>query len=171
MTAHAFIEFLKYKWIAKNRHGVHSPFVYAFVEDVLEDRNHLLGVPHGIAINSFKDTRYNRLLSRIITYYNYKKIQSIPVTSNEPSPGQCDVILITENEPMEWPDLLDQYTSLIGNNSVVIVSGIHKTTGHTTGWETLCGRPKVKLCIDLYGVGLLFFKEEIRERQRFVLKY
>jgi hypothetical protein len=35
VTFHAFIEYLKYRWKAKTRHGVHSPFAYRLVDEVL----------------------------------------------------------------------------------------------------------------------------------------
>jgi hypothetical protein len=34
------IQYLKYLWNAKTRHGVHSPFVYAFIEQVLRSNKH-----------------------------------------------------------------------------------------------------------------------------------
>lgn len=41
MTFHAFIEYLKYRLHAQTRHGVHSPFVYRFVESGLRGKNGL----------------------------------------------------------------------------------------------------------------------------------
>jgi len=32
MTIHSIVELLKYKWKAKGRHGIHSPFVYNLVD-------------------------------------------------------------------------------------------------------------------------------------------
>ncbi len=37
MSLHSYLQYLKYKFTAKTRHGVHSPFVYRFVEEVLND--------------------------------------------------------------------------------------------------------------------------------------
>lgn len=36
MTLHALIQLLLYKRKAKGRHGTHSPFVYAFIEDGIQ---------------------------------------------------------------------------------------------------------------------------------------
>lgn len=36
MTVHSIIELLKYKWKAKGRHGIHSPFVYDLVDKGLK---------------------------------------------------------------------------------------------------------------------------------------
>jgi hypothetical protein len=35
MTTHALLQYLKYRWNAKTRHGIHSPFVYAFIDNCL----------------------------------------------------------------------------------------------------------------------------------------
>lgn len=33
------LEYIKYRWNAKGRHGIHSPFVYAFVDKCLRQKN------------------------------------------------------------------------------------------------------------------------------------
>jgi hypothetical protein len=39
VTLHALIQYLRYRWQAKGRHGTHSPFVYRFVEEVLRKKD------------------------------------------------------------------------------------------------------------------------------------
>lgn len=41
MTIHALLQYLKYRWHAKTRHGIHSPFVYAFIDNCLGIRSTL----------------------------------------------------------------------------------------------------------------------------------
>ena len=35
MTLHAIISYIRYRRKAKTRHGIHSPFVYSFIDDCL----------------------------------------------------------------------------------------------------------------------------------------
>ncbi len=166
MSLHAVTKFLQYKWRAKSRHGIHSPFVYDLIDHVLLDkgpidRTHIIKSP-GLSLT------YENLISRIAAYYGYKTILSLPLTGK---PQQADLLLFNETAPGEWQQLLNEYYPILTNESAVIVSHIHKTREHSTAWKKLCAHDSVRMSIDLYGIGLFFFKKEFKEKQHFILKY
>lgn len=130
MTLHAFVEYLKYRWKAKSRHGIHSPFVYHLIDEcLLAD-----GIP---------------LRKRIEKYF-----EGNPIT-------------IINDAPQKWEE------SLIGNlntENILVIEDIHITATHTKAWNNLIENKHVILSIDLYDIGLLFFKKEFKVKQHFVLK-
>lgn len=129
MTFHAFKQLLKYKWIAKTRHGVHSPFVFDFVEKVLRDKTP----------GSFE--------RKLINYFN--------------------------DYPITWRDISEINLQLadVPADEIVIVRNIHRDAAATNVWLDLVNDAAVKLSIDIYSYGLLFFRDSFKEKQHFVLKY
>lgn len=55
--------------------------------------------------------------------------------------------------------------------SVLIFDDIHWTRGMESAWKEIIAHPSVTVSIDLFFVGLVFFREEFREKQHFVLRY
>jgi hypothetical protein len=166
MPLHAFIEYLKYNWKAKGRHGTHSPFVYDLIDHVLLDKSplkkqYLVKCP-GL------DLKYENLLCRIAAYYNYRDIVSLAATNTIRC--KADMLLIN-SDPSTWAAILNEHRDLLENESVAVITGIHETAAHSTAWEKFTADTNVRMSIDLYGIGLLFFKEEFKEKQHFVLKY
>jgi hypothetical protein len=170
MGVHAFIQYLKYKWKAKSRHGTHSPFVYDLIRHVLLNkgpigRAYIVEYP-GLPL------KYENLISRIAAYYKYKAILRLPLEKEETQiPDHADLLIFNEQAPHEWMNIMNEYYYLLKNESAVVVTGIHKTPEHTREWDKLCIDARVKMSIDVYGIGLLFFKAEFKEQQRFILKY
>ncbi len=167
MGLHSFIEFIRYQWTAKGRHGTHSPFVYDFVEHVLLDksildRTKLIETP-GIEL------KYENLVTRIATYYRYTVV-CCTADALEPA-KHIDLLVINENNPGTWMNKFKDHLQWLGNDGAVIALHIHKTKAHSAAWKRMTKQPPVRMSIDLFGLGVLFFKEEFKERQHFVLKY
>jgi hypothetical protein len=169
MTLHAFIEYLKYNRKAKGRHGTHSPFVYDLIEHVLRNKE-LIDKTYIVAYPSLA-LRYENLISRIAAYYGYRNILYLPSENDHIINAHADMLLLSDAQPLQWLNLLDKYVYLLYNKSAVAAIGIHKTAEHIKQWQKLCTHSKVRMSIDVYGIGLLFFREEFKEPQHFILKY
>lgn len=148
------------------RHGIHSPFVYDFVETIVQNRRNM-------QVNSWQsypgaDEKYARLFNRITQYYNYRHLLWLP--SDEADIAKYDVLIFPQKEPLLWLPLANKYVHLLKNNSAIFIGDIHCDATHSHEWDRVCNHPKVMMSIDLYGAGLLFFKDDFKEKQHFVLR-
>jgi hypothetical protein len=167
MTFHAFKEYLKYRQKARGRHGVHSPFAYALAEEVLQSKKQI--EIKSAEVSEGLPERYGLLVNRILAHYNLEQPRRLPGEYGRQGP--FDALLLPSDTPAEWNAISDKYFPILENDHVVIVVGIHKTALHTESWDRLYNHEKVRMSIDLYEMGLLFFKNEFREKQHFVLRY
>lgn len=165
-TLYSLSKYLEYRRKAKGRHGTHSPFVYDFIESVLckDDRP---TTDDGIKNIDIAD-RYQRLIHQLVARYQYQHITVLPQPI-ETSSG-IDVLLLS-TEPEKWELEMTSYLPRMENNSVVIAGGIYKAAMHTASWHKLTEIEPMHLSIDVYGLGLLFFRNEFRKKQYFTLRY
>ena len=59
----------------------------------------------------------------------------------------------------------------LNENSILIFDDIHWSQGMCQAWKSIQQDPQVKLSIDLFFFGVLFFKNDFKEKQHFILKY
>jgi predicted O-methyltransferase YrrM len=59
----------------------------------------------------------------------------------------------------------------IHNDTVFIFDDIHWSKEMDDAWEKIKLHPQVRLTIDIYNFGLVFFRSEQKEREHFVLKF
>ncbi len=56
------------------------------------------------------------------------------------------------------------------NDSVFIFDDIHWSEGMTEAWDYICQHPSVTLSVDIFAMGMVFFKKEL-SKEHFVVKY
>ncbi|MCD6063372.1 MAG: hypothetical protein K0R82_1283 [Flavipsychrobacter sp.] len=56
-------------------------------------------------------------------------------------------------------------------DTIIAIKDIHATQAATDEWDKLSSNPQVRLSIDLYQYGLLFFDPAFKQKQHFIVKY
>lgn len=260
---HLFLikQYLLYRLRASSAHGIHSPFVFDFIQNVLNDRRHFYafddiqamrnelyhdktilnvedfgaGSLHGsfkqrlvkeIARNAGRNEKFGKLLFRITDQYHAKNILELGTSlglgssylasaaregqlvtiegSREISSyagqtfkhlqlnnikqytGNFDVILLDVLKQHSPFDLIfidgnhreeatlnyfNQFFPFIQENTILIFDDIHWSQGMHNAWEQIRNDQRVRLSIDLFFFGIVFFRNEFKAKQHFILKY
>jgi len=151
-----FLSRIRFLLSATNQHGVHSPFVYNFITKGL----YLKGTKR------FSITE--NILIKSISYFSCQKIRIIK-GSHELKPKLDSIFETLEYESLPY-DIM--YTSIQNkpfknsdteynhNESMLIVTGIYESKESLALWKEIKKREEVRVTIDLYHCGLVFFRRE-----------
>lgn len=63
-----------------------------------------------------------------------------------------------------------QLVHSVTTDSILIFDDIHWSKEMEEAWEIIKAHPSVKLTIDLFFIGIVFFKKEFKEKQHFVIR-
>jgi len=151
--------FLKF-WIASNnQHGVHSPFVYQYVTKCL------------YAAPNFKCSKSQNILLKTIAYFKIVHVQLATNNSTlakEITENLAGVTITDSSSELIFIDILDNETidqyivhnANITNDTIVYIDKIHKTMGIDNLWGGIKELEQVRVTIDLFYGGLIFFRSE-----------
>lgn len=159
---------LKYRLKAKNRHGIHSPFVYDFIEQIVN------GAYQSARINQY----YQKLqtiellqlncIACIAAYYKVSTFKQLNTTvdfsTDTIEPNQISTLYVLHTHQV-WPKKI-----IFEENDIVIIEQIHKNQQNELFWRNMIHQTNASLSIDLFEIGILFFRKDFLVKQHFVLQ-
>lgn len=83
-----------------------------------------------------------------------------------------DLVFVDGNH-REEPTLryFEQITSSAHPGTIVVLDDIHWSEGMEAAWARVCADPRVRLSIDLFFIGLIFYNPDFREKQHFSIRF
>ena len=64
-----------------------------------------------------------------------------------------------------------QLLSKINDNSILIFDDIHWSAAMEAAWNTIKNHPSVRCSVDLFFIGIVFFRPEFHEKQHFTIRF
>lgn len=190
---------LHHYYHARSKFDIHSPFVYKFYSEILKDKTDYAAYHTPIEKVSIRNASLSnkdyRLLFRLSRYFTPKTILILGTLDEKcgsylasGSPGSR---LISVHNGPDWKidsgmfdmvivsgclpgNILADYFSgsmqHIHNDSVQIFCNINGSKAIHDMWIEIKNHASVTLTIDLFNLGLVFFKEELT-KEDYILRY
>jgi predicted O-methyltransferase YrrM len=91
--------------------------------------------------------------------------------------------LITENPPADLVfidgnhrkkpvlEYFEKFMNKISKNSMIIIHDIHWSREMEEAWAIIEKHPKVKISVDIFSAGLVFFRDEFQVKQQFIIRF
>jgi hypothetical protein len=187
----SFSEQIRFYLQSKNAHGIHSPFVYNFYTSVKsfskkqsnffseptvfsQKQNQIIQSilayldPNKILLiqdENRKEMYFQKFFSKKTTVFIASELQKLPQNKEN-----FDLIVLSNSLLSSHKELFRVLSSYISSNSVVIIPHIHASKLTIDQWKTLIEENPIQLSLDLYFIGLLFFRTE-SSKQNFHLRF
>ena len=157
-------QYCKYRIRAKNRHDIHSPFVFDFVEQIINKRHQASNDFSASLSNQAKiwSAKQTDIILSIISYY---KVSSVFW-------GEDVIMGNTENDTQRLfiVDASNLTEKTFRENDILILLNCHQSVNNFFQWQKILQQDFVTLSLDLYFLSVLFFKKDFLVKQHFTLK-
>lgn len=83
-----------------------------------------------------------------------------------------DLVFIDGNHRKEPTErYFRQLLPKLNNESILIFDDIHWSPGMEEAWRNICNDPAVKCTVDLFFIGIVFFRREFFQKQHFTIRF
>jgi len=200
-TPTVLLKYLQYYWVASNSkgHGIHSPFVFKFIQEILNGKSPLTAIENNTpAVKQILDqieaavsaplTPKNKIvIARLLKWLNpittlvtgdKKQFDADSAINTNAKIGSTQSVESIDfafiGEGQDGATILQSVNRVMDkmhSNSWVILHGIHADSNMETVWNTLKEHSNIRLSIDLFTIGILFFRKEQKEQEHFIIRY
>ena len=200
-TPTVLLKYLQYYWVASNSkgHGIHSPFVFKFIQDILNGKSPLTAIENNTpAVKQILDqieatvsaplTPKNKIvIARLLQWLNpitilvtgdKKQFDADSAINTNAKIGSTQSVESIDfafiGEGQDGARILQSVNRVMDkmhSNSWVILHGIHADSNMETVWNTLKKHSNIRLSIDLFTIGIFFCRKEQKEQEHFIIRY
>ncbi len=124
--------------------------------------------PKKVLIVSNEEENISDWKSNFLVETHNVSIENINILLNKPV--KFDLIILPKSLLINKEELLSSLLPFISTESVVIIPHIYASKEAITQWKSLIKENSVRMSIDLFFIGLLFFRKELT-RQNFRLRF
>jgi len=191
-------DYLLHRLKANSRHGVHSPFVYNLIDTVIYNCSYQ-NAYHEIADTAKNNgssgikVKVLKLIYRLVSHFHPATIikvgeegGSISLCLQKAAPeaeiiktkrgdampsGQYTVDLIVFDKDALTLQSFEVLLNTVHPDTVMMLTGIYDNADIKQTWKTIMTHSRVVLTIDLFFIGLVFFKSGRKEREHFKVKF
>lgn len=143
---------------AKNRHGIHSPFIYEFLDRAVYTPNVKQGSPR------------QRLLRATRVHFNPERIWVSPgLPANSGIRKELNLDTTLQGPPFDFIVFdvpvreVSEVLSDAGqwhNDSILYLGNLRSSDSAYALWKQICAHPSIRVVVESYWEGLLFFRKE-----------
>jgi len=153
-------------------HGVHSPFVFSFITSVLNSKE--------FSQENDNADKYRALVNSMISFYKpialmeleLNPLNKANVLEEIEKAKTIGLLYLKQNK--NTADLMLYFNAAIkkvNTHSILIFENIHNSKEMEASWEQIKMHKEVKLTIDLYKLGIVFFRQEQLEKENFTIRF
>lgn len=174
---HYYLKYLRHYLVSHSRHGTHSPFVYRLVDEVLYQR------PSSIAVEAVplvykrggkKAVKKFLFLERLLKAFAFEEFKIADKSM------QHDLVQLFERHShvsskrtMHYINTDADYSEILADvaeHDILIIEEPHLSENREKHWEFLKRAQNVVVTIDLFHLGLVFFRKGQR-KENFLIRF
>ncbi|GEM_PF-139325 len=169
------LKYWQHYLLSHSRHGTHSPFVYKLVDEVIyqdEPPEAYLQLPAGVKCWRKVERKKYLLISRLLKAFAYDQfalmVDEDAVDYRDLFERQCGNYSFRNISYIDQDNPVTDFVAAARDRDMLIVNEPHLNTARELYWNKLKVDDRVVVTVDLYHLGLVFFRAGQRKENFFI---